>query len=79
MRLINLSSQPVEVDAQPGCGCTVADVPEAPLAPLHSEVVKLSVDTKGMKRGGEKKGVFLQLQSGRKNWEKVATLSFDVL
>ena len=79
VRLINLSSQPAEVDAQPGCGCTVASVPDSPLAPLQSEVVKLSVDTEGMKKGEQKKGVFLQLQSGRKNWEKVATINFNVL
>ena len=48
VRIINLSSQPIEIDAQPGCGCTVAEVPEKPLAPLHSEVVRLEVSTDGM-------------------------------
>lgn len=78
VRLINLSSTPVEVYAQPGCGCTVADVPDKPLAPLHSEIVKLEVDTEGMKRGTQKKGVFLQMQSGQKNWKEVATIKFSV-
>jgi len=51
VRIINLSSTPVEVDAQPGCGCTVASVPDKPLAPLDSELVKLEVDTDGIGKG----------------------------
>lgn len=42
VRIINLSPLPVEVDAQPGCGCTVASVPDKPLAPLHSELERIS-------------------------------------
>ena len=76
VRLINLSSQPVEVDAQPGCGCTVADVPDKPLAPLHSEVVKLEVDTDGMEKGPQQKVVLLQLQSAQKEWEPIANINF---
>jgi len=75
VRLINLSSQPVEVDAQPGCGCTVASVPDKPLAPMHSEVVKLEVDTDGM-QGAQQKGVILQMQAGQKSWEEVVTIKF---
>jgi hypothetical protein len=78
VRLINLSSVPVEVEAQPGCGCTVADVPDQPLAPLHSEVVKFTVDTEGMKNGPQKKGVFLQMQTGQKVWQEVVTIKFLV-
>jgi len=78
VRLINLSSQPVEVDAQPGCGCTVVDVPEKPLAPLHSEVVKLKVDTDGMGKGQQAKGVLLAMQAGAKSWEQVASIKFQI-
>lgn len=78
VRLINLSSQPVEVDAQPGCGCTVVSVPEKPLAPLHSEVITLKLDTEGMKKGDQKKSAFLQMWSGHKNWDKLATVEFEV-
>ena len=77
VRLINLSSQPVEVDAQPGCGCTVADVPDKPLAPLHSEIVKLEVDTDGVKGAATKKVLF-DLHSNHQEWEQVAEVKFHV-
>ena len=76
VRIINLSSQPIEIDAQPGCGCTVAEVPEKPLAPLHSEVVRLEVSTDGMGKGELEKGVVFKMQSGNIAWERVATVKF---
>ncbi len=78
VRLINLSSTPVEVDAQPGCGCTVVDVADMPLAPLHSEAVKLEIDTAGMRKEAQKKGVLLRLRSGHKVWEQVVIVNFLV-
>ena len=78
VQLIDLSSSPVEVDAQPGCGCTVAEVPEKPLAPLHSEVVKLEVDTDGMSKKMQQKVVLIQMQSRQKLWEQVADIKFQV-
>ncbi len=78
VRLINLSSAPVEVDAQPGCGCTVASVPDKPLAPLRSESVKLQVNTEGMKNGPQKREVLLQMWSGARMWQRVATIKFSV-
>ena len=78
VQLIDLSSSPVEVDAQPGCGCTVAEVPEKPLAPLHSEIVKLEVDTDGMSKKMQQKEVLIQMQSGQKLWEQVAHIKFQV-
>ncbi len=76
VRLINLSSQPVEVDAQPGCGCTVVDVPNKPLASVHSEVVELEVDTDGMRKGQQQRSVLLEFQSGRRSWEQMAIVNF---
>ncbi len=78
VRIINLSSSPVEVDAQPGCGCTDVEVPDKPLAPLHSEVVKMAVDTDGMKPGNQRKGVVLQLSIGKTSWQQVADVAFCV-
>ena len=77
VRLINLSSQPVEVDAQPGCGCTVADVPDKPLAPFHSETVPLAVNTAGMK-GVQQKTVMLRMWSEQQTWRQNAMLKFQV-
>lgn len=79
LRLTNLSSQPVEVDAQPGCGCTVVDVPDYSVAPLHSEILKLEVDTDGMGKGVQQKIVFVQMHIGRKKWTELATISFRVM
>ncbi len=76
VRLINLSSVPVEVDAQPGCGCTVASVPEKPLAPLQSELVKLEVDTYGISKGQQAKAVIIRLHSNQKTWQQVGTIRF---
>jgi len=78
VRIINLSSTPVEVDAQPGCGCTVVSVPDKPLAPLHSEVVKLAVDTEGMKPGNQQKSVLLEIQSSKHSWKQITTIKFFV-
>ncbi len=78
VRLINLSSQPVQVDAQPGCGCTVASVPEKPLAPFHSEVVNLTIDTDGTTKGRQERDVMLQMWSGQMVWEKTAIIKFQV-
>lgn len=76
LRVINLSALSVQVDAQPGCGCTVADTPTHFLAPLHSEVVKTQIDTTGMKYGLQRKGVFVSLLTGRQAWQQVATVQF---
>ncbi len=76
VRLINLSSVPIEVEAQSACGCTVVDVPDKPLAPLHSEVVKLEVDTTGIKKGSQEREVLLQMQSGKVFWAQEALIKF---
>lgn len=76
VRIINLSSSPVEVDAQPSCGCTVAEVQDKPLVPLHSELVRLDVDTDGLKKGQQQKYVLLKMHSGTKSWEQVASIRF---
>jgi len=78
VQLINLSSVPLGVGAQPGCGCTVASVPDKPLAPLRSEAVKLQVNTEGMKNGPQKREVLLQIRSGARMWQRVATVKFSV-
>ncbi len=78
VRLTNLSSVPVEVDAQPSCGCTVATLPVDVLAPLHSEVINLSVDTDGMGKGVQQKGVFVKMHSGQQAWNQSATIRFVV-
>jgi hypothetical protein len=78
IRIINLTSQPVEVDAQPSCGCTVLYTPQADIAPLHSDRVLAQIDTTGMATGIQRKGVFLRFHSGFAIWQKVAMINFSL-
>ena len=78
VRVVNLSSVPVEVDAQPGCGCTVASVPQKFLAPLHSEIISLEVDTDGIRKGAQEKRVLLRLQAGPRTWQRLALVIFRI-
>ena len=76
VQLFNLSSVPVEVGAQPGCGCTAIEVPEKPLSPLHSGVVKAQVDTSGMKMGRQAIAFSLNVQSGKSAWQQTIVIKF---
>lgn len=76
VQFINLSSSPVEVDAQPGCGCTVLDIPNQALAPLHVQVVKARVDTDGMKPGAQKRPIMVNMRSGDKFWQQTVWIKF---
>lgn len=76
VQVVNLSSQPVEVDAQPGCGCTVVDVPSKPIAPLHSEVIRANVDTDSMNKGAQQKSVMLYLRSDNRTWQRLVAVNF---
>jgi hypothetical protein len=78
VQLINLSPSSVEVDAQPGCGCTMAEVPAKPLASLHREVIKIQVDTESSARGMDQKYVLLNIQQGSRTWNRIASIKFDL-
>jgi hypothetical protein len=78
IRIINLTSQPVEVDAQPSCGCTVLYTPQADIAPLHSDRVMAQIDTDGVGTGSQHKGVFLRFHSGKVTWQQVASIRFSL-
>ncbi len=78
VRLINLSSIPVEVDAQPSCGCTIATSPVDVLAPLHSEMIGLDIDTDGMRKGIHKKDALLQMHAGATTWQRTSIVKFVV-
>lgn len=78
VRLINLSSQPVEVDAQPGCGCTVVYQPIASINPFHSQTVKAEVNVEGGGPATQEKAVLLQMRSQAKTWQQVALINFRI-
>jgi len=76
IQIINLSSTSVEVDAQPACGCTVLDVPNMALAPMHAQIVQARVNTQGMSLGVQKRPVTIYLRSGNKSWQQTAWIKF---
>jgi hypothetical protein len=76
VQIVNLSPEPVEVDAQPSCGCTVIESPQVAIQPLHSGIVTANVDTTGEGKGFQRKGVLLQFHRASGYWKAVATMSF---
>lgn len=76
MRVINLSAQPVQVEAEPTCGCTIVAAPNYSLAPLHSAVIKAAVDTFGMQSTNQRKSVAISLTSGGRTWQQAALINF---
>lgn len=76
VRVTNLSAQPVAVDAQPTCGCTIVAASSYSLAPGHSAVIKAQVDTFGMKNTNQRKNVVISLTSGGRTWQQAALIGF---
>ena len=57
-RFKNTGSKPLVIaEARASCGCTVADRPEAPIAPGKEGVIKAKYDTKGQHVGENQKTV----------------------
>ena len=75
LRLVNLSAA-VEVDPQPGCGCTVVSAPDRALAPLHAETVGSQVDTEGMKPGHYRKAIMVYLCADGHTWQQPTWITF---
>ena len=77
VRVINFSAQPIQVDAQPSCGCTLVDNSSTTIGPLHSATIKAQIDTEGMpSEPQQKKVVVLQMQSGKQAWQQMETIKF---
>jgi hypothetical protein len=57
-RFKNTGNKPLIIaEVRPGCGCTVADKPEAPIAPGKEGVIKATFNTKGQTVGTHDKSV----------------------
>lgn len=55
-RFKNAGSKPLIIqNVQPGCGCTVADKPEAPLRPNEAGVIKGKFDSNSQSTGEHRK------------------------
>src|SRR3954471_618731 len=59
-RFKNTGDKPLVIyKVQPGCGCTVAETPEKPIAPGEEGVIKGAFDSKG-RSGTQHKSLFVQ-------------------
>lgn len=57
-RFKNTGSKPLVIaDVRPGCGCTLADRPEAPVAPGKEGIIRAKYDTKSQHTGVNEKNV----------------------
>jgi len=73
-RLKNSGNKPLIItNVNPGCGCTVADKPEEPIAPGGEGVIKAKFDSKGQ-GGSQRKEVYVAANTGN----DMHRLSFSV-
>jgi len=75
-RITNLSLSPVDVRAEPSCGCTLLNLPKEHLPPLSSEIVETRIETQGLKTGMHTKGVVMYLRSGSTDWQQATYIKF---
>lgn len=64
-------------DVHPGCGCTLADKPEQPVAPGEEGVIKAKFDTKG-RLHSQFKQIFVKANNSNKNSPGEDILAFKV-
>jgi hypothetical protein len=76
IRVVNLSSSPVQIYAMAHCGCTVVNVPAKPLAPLKGAIVTARVSTENAQKGLLQSGLMLQMQEGLRTWQEPVLITF---
>ncbi|HYH14709.1 MAG TPA: DUF1573 domain-containing protein [Flavisolibacter sp.] len=60
----NTGNKPLIIsNVNPGCGCTVADKPEEPIAPGGESIIKAKFDSKG-REGAQRKDVYVTANTG---------------
>lgn len=63
-RFKNSGNKPLIITTvNPGCGCTVADKPQEPIAPGGESVIKAKFDSKG-REGAQRKDVYVSANTG---------------
>lgn len=63
-RFKNTGDKPLIIaTVNPGCGCTVADKPEEPIAPGGESIIKAKFDSKG-REGAQRKDVYVTANTG---------------
>ncbi|MBX3239582.1 MAG: DUF1573 domain-containing protein [Chitinophagaceae bacterium] len=73
-RFKNTGSNPLVIkDVRPSCGCTLAEKPEAPVAPGKEGIIKTKFDTKG-RIGNNHKTIVVDTNTEQGSY----TIAFDV-
>ncbi len=78
VRLINLSAEPVRLDAQPACGCTILDTPFEQVMSFRTASIKAQVDTNGIKEGHYTKPISLRFKTNKTCWSRTIVIAFSV-
>ncbi len=74
-RFKNTGDSPLIIkDVRPSCGCTLAEKPEAPVAPGKEGIIKTSFDTKG-RIGNNHKTIVVDTNTEQGSY----TIAFDVM
>lgn len=76
--LVNLSVRGLEVEAMPGCGCTVLEELRFVLGAFGWKRVLVRVDTAGLGAGMHGKVLRLRLWRGEEEWQEDVCLRFTV-
>lgn len=76
--LINLSARQLDVNVEPSCGCTVAELSEGVLEPLQLRRFAVQVGTDGMIPGVHKRVVRLRFRRGDAQWTQEIWFRFRV-
>ena len=75
-RFKNTGSKPLIIsNVNPGCGCTVADKPEEPIAPGGESIIKAKFDSKD-RAGAQRKDVYVNANTG--NDQHILSFAVDV-
>jgi len=76
--VLNLSGVPLEIEALPGCGCTLLSEMRSGIGVLGWKRLSIAVDTSGMGAGSYGRLVRLRLRRGQRVWDEDVLLRFSV-
>jgi hypothetical protein len=74
----NVGTKPLVIaNVSPGCGCTVAERPEQPIAPGGEGVIRGKFDSKGQSHGVHEKNITVTANTAQKAY--ILTFKVDVV
>jgi hypothetical protein len=77
--VFNLHPYPVEVDAEPTCGCTVLDIKPSRLPPFGAAYLQAQIDTAGFPSGHQSKVLLLHFFHEDASWTKAILVHFRII